>query len=229
MNIAPVVIQVNPAPVPATPTGVMATAGDGHVTLNWDSSVADGYNVKRAIITGGPYETVTNGLLSISFTDSSVVNGTTYYYVVTAFNTYGESSNSMEVSALPLSPYQQWQIQYFDSLTNPLGATNMDADGDGQSNLQEFLAGTDPTNPATAFRIVSVVGTGNDVLVSWLTGVGKTNALQVTAGADSGVYSSNGFADLFIVTNTTGSVTNYSDSGAATNSPARYYRVRLVP
>jgi hypothetical protein len=35
--------------------------------------------------------------------------------------------------------------------------------------------------------------------------------------------------DIFIVTNTVGSTTNYLDSGAATNKPARYYRVRLVP
>ena len=34
---------------------------------------------------------------------------------------------------------------------------------------------------------------------------------------------------VFIVTNTTGTVTNYLDIGVATNVPARYYRVRLVP
>jgi hypothetical protein len=31
------------------------------------------------------------------------------------------------------------------------------------------------------------------------------------------------------VTNTIGSLTNYLDSGGATNTPSRYYRVRLVP
>ena len=101
-----------------------------------------------------------------------------------------------------------------------------DADGDGMSNLQEFLAGTDPTNSASSFRITSVVGSGSDVLISWMTGIGKTNALQVTAG---GGYATNGFADIFTVTNAVSATTNYLDVGASTNSPARYYRVRLVP
>jgi T5SS/PEP-CTERM-associated repeat protein len=113
--------------------------------------------------------------------------------------------------------------------TNGVNGANGDPDGDGFSNLQEYLAGTDPTNPASAFRITSVVSTGNNVLISWMTGVGKTNALQRTAGAGDGSYNTNGFVDLFIVTNTMGTVTNYLDVGAATNFPVRYYRVRLVP
>ena len=40
---------------------------------------------------------------------------------------------------------------------------------------------------------------------------------------------SNNFTDIFTVTNTVSTVTNYLDVGAATNFPARYYRVRLLP
>ena len=39
----------------------------------------------------------------------------------------------------------------------------------------------------------------------------------------------NNFTDIFTVTNTVGTVTNYLDTGATTNFPSRYYRVRLVP
>ena len=39
----------------------------------------------------------------------------------------------------------------------------------------------------------------------------------------------NAFASIFTVTNTAGTATNYLDLGAATNVPAFYYRVRLVP
>jgi hypothetical protein len=60
-----------------------------------------------------------------------------------------------------------------------------------------------------------------------MTGVGKTNALQATAV--TGSYQTNSFADVFIVTNATGAITNYLDVGGATNIPTRYYRVRLVP
>ncbi len=114
---------------------------------------------------------------------------------------------------------------------DPLNAVdaNLDNDGDGMSNLQEYLAGTDPTNGASYFHISNVVSTGNDVSVTWMMGPGKTNALQWTTGTGDGSYQTNSFADLFIVTNTIGSVTNYLDAGAATNIPSRFYRVRLVP
>ena len=124
-----------------------------------------------------------------------------------------------------------WRLQYFGGTgtsTNAQSCAACDPDGDGMSNLQEYLAGTDPTNSASAFRITGVINTGTDVFITWTMGGGKTNALQVTAGDASGGFT-NTFADLFIVTNTVGSVTNYLDIGAATNAPSRFYRVRLVP
>ena len=56
---------------------------------------------------------------------------------------------------------------------------------------------------------------------------GKTNALQAAAG-DSGCYT-NGFSDIFAVTNNVGPATNFLDLGAVTNVPGRFYRIRLVP
>jgi hypothetical protein len=81
-----------------------------------------------------------------------------------------------------------------------------------------------------AFRITSVTRTGNDLLVSWLMGPGATNALQVSSGGIHGEYATNGFTDIFVVTNNTmaGALTNYLDVGGATNKPARYYRARLA-
>ena len=60
--------------------------------------------------------------------------------------------------------------------------------------------------------------------VTWTMGSGKTNVLQ---RADS-LGGAGAFADVFTLL-TQGSVTNYLDTGAATNGPARYYRVRLGP
>jgi hypothetical protein len=93
-----------------------------------------------------------------------------------------------------------------------------------------LIVGSVVLDPNT-FRILSVARQGNDMLITWMMGPGATNMLQVTAGNGSGGYSTNGFADIFIVTNNTaiGTVTNYLDIGAAASAPARYYRARLVP
>ena len=119
-----------------------------------------------------------------------------------------------------------WEIQYFGLIGI---APNTDADGDGMSNLQEFVAGTDPTNGASAFRITALAREGDDIRVTWVMGPGKTNALQAAAGVADGSFSTNSFITIFTVTNTIGTFTNYLDVGAATNIPASYYRVRLVP
>ena len=86
---------------PLPPTGLTATAGNTQVALSWNaSSGATSYNVKRATVSGGPY-TMVASLNSTNYTDTGLTNGTTYYYVVTAVNSAGQSGNSSEVSATP--------------------------------------------------------------------------------------------------------------------------------
>jgi hypothetical protein len=86
---------------PAAPTGVSATAGNQQVGLTWNvSSGASSYNVKRASASGGPYTQIANATVT-NDTDTGLTNGTTYYYVVTAVNSAGESGNSSQVSATP--------------------------------------------------------------------------------------------------------------------------------
>jgi fibronectin type 3 domain-containing protein len=93
-----------PGVPPAAPTNLTATAGDTQVSLTWSaSSGATGYNVKRATIDGGPY-TQLAAPTSNGYTDSSVTNGTAYYYVVSALNATGESANSAQASATPQAP-----------------------------------------------------------------------------------------------------------------------------
>ena len=97
--------SVTPMTIPSAPSNVQATAGDGSVGLSWDSvNGADTYTVKRATSSGGPYTAIEGGISGTSFTDSSVSNGTTYYYVVSATNALGEGPDSSEVSAMPEAP-----------------------------------------------------------------------------------------------------------------------------
>jgi fibronectin type 3 domain-containing protein len=88
--------------LPLPPTGLTATPGNAQVALNWiASSGATSYNVKRATVTGGPYTIIASFISTTSYTDTGLTNGTTYYYVVTAVNSAGESGNSPEVKATP--------------------------------------------------------------------------------------------------------------------------------
>jgi len=101
-HTASTTLLVNLAP----PAGLTANAGDAQVSLSWPTSVgANGYHVKRAKIDGGPYETFACPS-GTSVVDSGLVNGTTYYYTVSAAYTGGpdaggESANSLQASATP--------------------------------------------------------------------------------------------------------------------------------
>ena len=86
---------------PAPPLNLTATAGNQQVSLAWTTSTgATSYNVKRAATNGGPYTTVASPA-GTSYTDTTVTNGTIYYYVVTAVSASGESANSNQASATP--------------------------------------------------------------------------------------------------------------------------------
>ncbi len=159
---------------------------------------------------------------------SHVYAAGTWTVMLVVSGSQGVSTNLQVNYITALTAFQNWQIQYFGTTNSPAGA-NADPDGDGQNNLAEFLAGTDPTNSASSFRVISVTQTGNSLRVTWTMGNNRTNALQATAGDGNGGYNTNSFADIFTVTNTVGSITNYLDTGGVTNAPARYYRVRLVP
>lgn len=101
------------------------------------------------------------------------------------------------------------------------------------NNQAEFLAGTDPNDPGSALRIISTTTAANDITVTWITVGGHTNIVQATAGDVGGSYSTNGFADIpasqTIVSGSGDTTTNYVDVGGATNTPSRFYRIRLVP
>jgi cellulose 1,4-beta-cellobiosidase len=101
-HTASTTLLVNLAP----PAGLTANAGNAQVSLSWPASVgATGYHVKRAKVDGGPYETFACPS-GTGVVDSGLVNGTTYYYTVSAAYTGGpdaggESANSVQVSATP--------------------------------------------------------------------------------------------------------------------------------
>jgi hypothetical protein len=114
------------------------------------------------------------------------------------------------------------------------------------SNTNQFLAGFDPTNRSAYVHVtaISKTNSGTDVRVDYLGASGntiappnyssRTNVLEFTTGT-GGSYNSNNFASTGQTNILSGGIgfgtlTNMVDPGGATNTPSRYYRVRvLVP
>ena len=89
---------------PAAPTGLAANPGNTQISLSWIvSSGATGYSVQRSAASGGPYTSIGTPAAP-TYTDTNVINGTKYFYVVAAKNTAGTSANSTQVSATPTAP-----------------------------------------------------------------------------------------------------------------------------
>jgi PKD repeat protein len=159
----------------------------------------------------------------------------------------GGSSTDTVVNLINVyDPFAWWQLDYFGSTNNSANtAPGGDYTGSGMSNTNKFLAGFNPTNAAAYLHIISIATTNStDINVmylgangdsTWSPGIAsRTNVLEFTAGAASGSYSNNfastGQTNILSGGTGTGVVTNMVDPGGATNTPSRYYRVRvLVP
>jgi uncharacterized protein YccT (UPF0319 family) len=95
------------------PTGVTATAGDGQATIAWTAVTgASSYNIYWDTKTGVTPATGTKitgaanpyTLNAQSNNGTKLTNGTTYYFVVTAISSDGESAASTEANCTPAVP-----------------------------------------------------------------------------------------------------------------------------
>jgi sugar lactone lactonase YvrE len=81
----------------------------------------------------------------------------------------------------------EWKIAFFGSPTNSQAGDDVDADGDGALNWQEYLAGTNPTNALSRLQFTSASLYTNglhQVAIDWLTAPGKTYILQSSPAAN---------------------------------------------
>ena len=134
---------------PPAPSGLGATPGVSQVGLTWTAAAgATGYNIKRSSTSGGPYTVIGTTAGTTSYTDSTATNGTTYYYLVSASNTAGESADSNQASATPNTPYGAWASSATQGLTVGNDGPLDDPDHDGISNVLEFVLGGAPMAPS---------------------------------------------------------------------------------
>jgi fibronectin type 3 domain-containing protein len=97
----------------SNPSVSVALTGTGStvqhsVDVNWGASTSTvaGYNVYRGTVSDGPYSKVNTTLIpGLTFTDTTVSSGATYFYVVTAVAADGtESPFSSQVQAAIPNP-----------------------------------------------------------------------------------------------------------------------------
>jgi hypothetical protein len=180
-----------PSP-PGAPTGLNAVAGDGQVSLSWTAPSFDGgspvtsYLVYRGTSPGT--ETFLTGSTTTSFVDPSAVNGTTYYYKVSALNANGEGAKSNEANATPIAAVAPTPLSapiddFNRANENPLagGWTNSIVGGENGFQVSSNQLTCSVTTTCTAWRPSPTFGADAE---SWaklptLPGVGNTLRLYV--------------------------------------------------
>ena len=140
-------LNIQSASAPPVPTNVAATPGNAQVGLTWDASLgASGYNVKRSTVSGGPYTTIAADIAPINYTDSTVTNSVTYFYVISALSGVNESGDSTPVSATPSAPPPSGPLAkvYFVDIGQGAGTLIVSPTG------QSLLIDGGPTGQGTA-------------------------------------------------------------------------------
>jgi PKD repeat protein len=172
--------------------------------------------------------TLTPPTLSVSATPSNGVAPLVVNFSATASNGLGAVTNIVwtfddgDFAYETRSPVKTFP----DPGTYQVHVTAEDAAGNAATTTTVI------TVSAPAFAITSIsIDSSNNVHIGWPTVGGSNYVVQATAGS-GGSFSTNNFADISTSIPAppfATSHTNYVDVAGATNSPARYYRLRLGP
>lgn len=118
-----------------------------------------------------------------------------------------------------------WRQQYFvnPTTTNGTSCAACDPDGDGFGNLQEYLAGTDPTNSLDALQIKSITAVSTVLVIKFTTATGRKYRLERTDDLAAGIWTT----AIDNISGTGGIVSKLAIVNASLTN--RFYRVRLLP
>ncbi len=191
-----------PAP-PGTPGNLQATAGNGSVSLSWTAaSGATSYNIYRGTSSNGESSTpIATGVTGTSFTDSGLMDGTTYYYEVTAVNSANqEGSRSTEVSGTPVA----------GAPGAPTGL--LAAAGNGSVSLTWSKPTDDGGSPVTSYDIYRGTSSGGETLL--LSGV------MGTSYSDTGLANGTTYYFKVAAVNSTGPGAKSNEASATPQLPA---------
>ncbi len=167
---------------PGIPATVSASAGDGANTISWGTvSGATSYNIYWGTSTGVTTATgtrITNAISS--YNHSGLTNGTTYYYIVTATGSFGESAASSEVNATPAAGGDS-TAPTVSARSPASGATNVAVNANVYFEIDDNLGGSGVDSGTISIYFDSTPVVVNGVPQS---GFGGTLASDGTGGFD---------------------------------------------
>lgn len=104
----------------AAPVGPAAIGGSNSVAIEWNASTgATSYDLYRALASGSEGSTAyKTGLTGTTYSDTSITDGTTYYYTMSGVNAAGAGPQSVEFTATTSATmtFSQWKLQEFGSV-----------------------------------------------------------------------------------------------------------------
>jgi hypothetical protein len=163
--------DVTPPPaVSGSPTTSSSTTADGTTTVSWNEVTDPEGLTPTYRVTASNGSTVETTSTSVSF--PGLTPGA-YTFTVTALN-----PNDPSKTSTPSSPSPS---------VRSLSSTG-DEDGDGQTNADELIAGTDPLNANSRFEIETIVATPTGTTLTWTRVVGRTYTVEARDDLSSGVW-----------------------------------------
>ncbi|HEY3860800.1 MAG TPA: chitobiase/beta-hexosaminidase C-terminal domain-containing protein [Verrucomicrobiae bacterium] len=145
-----------------------------------DSTVAgvSGTSVIGTLTVTLPPNVTSNSAYRVHFDQfSASPNGLALFKTTTrdGLITVGNRSGSSWNDGIP----DTWRLLHFGTIYNSLSAANEDPDGDGASNWQEFIAGTDPLDASSVFKFTPSAGpSGQYFTLQWPSVVNKSYSIQ---------------------------------------------------
>ena len=163
--------DVTPPPaVTTTPTISSSITANGTTTVTWNA-VNDPEGLTPTYrVTASNGSTVETTSTTVSF--PGLTPGI-YTFTVTALNPNDPSKTSATSSPSPS--------------VRSLSSTG-DDDGDGQTNADELIAGTDPLNANSRFAIETILTTPTGTTLTWTRVVGRTYTVEARDDLSSGVW-----------------------------------------